>query len=362
MVAPSTFLADLFDPEVVAAFVNAKLPFAIKYAPLATVDTTLVGRPGSTITVPVWGLSNEAQVVAEGGTIPLDKLHHQEKDYTIHKIAKGFAITDEAILSGLGDPVGQASLQTVNAMAQKLDAAILATMATEAGVVYDADVLDPANILDFFNQLDISFAEFETGGGIVYTHPVVAARIRKAAAAEWLRASALGDSIITSGVIGEVFGWQVAVSNRLHYTTGGGEDPVVDHYEAVAVKTGLDPQTNTTPITLFLKRDTQVESDRDITTKQNFMTADKHFAVALTDPTRVVYVGDGGNPAFGPDPSTAHIINDTPTPSYVNAGINGFQAAPDKTAKNQAKYEYNGAGNWVADLPKHPSLVEIVDA
>ena len=47
-----TKLENLVDPEVMADMVSAKLPKKIKFAPIARIHSTLVGRPGSTITVP----------------------------------------------------------------------------------------------------------------------------------------------------------------------------------------------------------------------------------------------------------------------------------------------------------------------
>lgn len=48
----TTMLANLLDPQVVADLVEKKLIDNIRFAPLADVDTTLVGRPGDTITLP----------------------------------------------------------------------------------------------------------------------------------------------------------------------------------------------------------------------------------------------------------------------------------------------------------------------
>ncbi len=45
-------LNNLIDPEVMARMVSARLPKKIKFSPIARIDTTLVGQPGSTITVP----------------------------------------------------------------------------------------------------------------------------------------------------------------------------------------------------------------------------------------------------------------------------------------------------------------------
>ena len=49
---PQTKLANLVDPKVMADMVSAKLPKKIKFSPIARIDNTLVGRPGSTIIVP----------------------------------------------------------------------------------------------------------------------------------------------------------------------------------------------------------------------------------------------------------------------------------------------------------------------
>ena len=48
----TTMLANLLDPQVVADLVEKKLINHIRFAPLAEVDTTLVGRPGDTVTLP----------------------------------------------------------------------------------------------------------------------------------------------------------------------------------------------------------------------------------------------------------------------------------------------------------------------
>ena len=48
----TTMLSNMVDPEVMARMVSAKLPKKIKFSPIARIDTTLVGQPGSTITIP----------------------------------------------------------------------------------------------------------------------------------------------------------------------------------------------------------------------------------------------------------------------------------------------------------------------
>ena len=50
----ATKLTDLFDPQVVADYIDKKLIDAIRLAPLAKIDTTLVGRPGDELTMPYY--------------------------------------------------------------------------------------------------------------------------------------------------------------------------------------------------------------------------------------------------------------------------------------------------------------------
>lgn len=50
--ANATKLADLVNPQVVADYIDAKLINSIRFAPLAHIDNTLVGRPGDEVTLP----------------------------------------------------------------------------------------------------------------------------------------------------------------------------------------------------------------------------------------------------------------------------------------------------------------------
>lgn len=50
----ATLLANMINPEVMADMIEKKLVDKMRFAPLATIDTTLVGQPGNTITLPSW--------------------------------------------------------------------------------------------------------------------------------------------------------------------------------------------------------------------------------------------------------------------------------------------------------------------
>ena len=99
-----TKLQNMINPEVLASMVDGELEFAIKFAPLATIDKTLVGRPGNTVSLPAYKMIGEAADVEEGEAIPVEALATESVDVKVKKAGKGVRITDEAILSGYGDP------------------------------------------------------------------------------------------------------------------------------------------------------------------------------------------------------------------------------------------------------------------
>jgi len=92
-----TTLAQMIDPEVMGQMIAAQLPKAIKFSGIAPIDTTLEGRPGSTITIPKFKYIGDATDVAEGAAIDYTKLETESVQYTIKKAAKGVKLTDGAV-------------------------------------------------------------------------------------------------------------------------------------------------------------------------------------------------------------------------------------------------------------------------
>lgn len=266
-----TFLKTQVDPEVMGQMVAAQLPKAIKFAGIAPIDTTLAGQPGSTITLPKFKYSGDAKVVAEGESIEMDELTTTTQTATIKKVGKGVSITDEAALSGYGDPVGEAQRQIRMAIASAVDNEIVAVAGTAALTVI-------SNVsLDLIDQLEDTFVEapdaLEEQGftqGVLFVSYKDAATLRKAAGVNWTRASDLGDNILVSGAFGEVLGWTVVRSKKIK--TGS----------PIAVKPGA--------MKTYLKRDVSVEADRDIKKKITEFTGDEHYVVAIVDDTKIVRV------------------------------------------------------------------------
>lgn len=267
-----TVLANLVDPEVMAPIISAQLPQAIKFSAIAPLDTTLSGQPGSKVTIPKFKYIGDATDVAEGKPIDYTALTTETSDHTIKKAAKGVKITDEAALSGYGDPEGEAQKQIRMAIASKIDNDILAEAQTaplEVKADINLDLID--QLEDTFTDAPDAFEDAMTDAtGVLFLSYKDAAKMRKAAADNWTRASDLGDNILISGSFGEVLGWTVVRTKKLAEGVG------------IAVKTGA--------LKTYVKRGLMAERDRDITSKVTLFNADQHYAVALVDETRIVKI------------------------------------------------------------------------
>ncbi len=262
-----TKLENMIVPEVMADMISAKLDKAIRFAPFANVDKTLQGRPGDTITVPKWKYIGDAKDVAEGAEIDLDLLTSDSETFTIKKAGKGVEITDEAMLSGYGDPKGEAVNQLSLSISNKVDNDLLEALG-QATLVYeskstslDVDTLDEA--IGIFNDED-------SEDMLLFGTPKDIAALRKSASDSWTRNTDLGDRLLVSGVFGELLGAQIVRTKKLPEGT------------AYLVKRGA--------LSLFLKRDIFVETDRNITKKTTVATADKHYGVYLYDESKAIKI------------------------------------------------------------------------
>jgi N4-gp56 family major capsid protein len=258
----TTKLTNLLNPQVVGEYIDAKLVDKIKLSPLAIVGTELQGRPGNTLTVPTWQYVGEAIDLAEGvADVPV-VLESDSETVTVKKAAKSVEITDEAVLSGHGNPVGEIADQLLLSIADKVEkdcytalggATLKHTAAVTAEAIADAIGL-------FGEDLDEEMR--------VFINPKEYATIRKGA--EFVAAANVQGAI--GGSIGYIYNAAVVVSNR------------VPQGQAYIVKAGA--------LGIELKRNTNVESDRDILKKTTVYAVDKHYAAYLRDKTKVVKIAN----------------------------------------------------------------------
>lgn len=274
-----TKIAQMVNPEVMADMVSAKLPKMIKFTPLAYVERELVGQPGNTLTVPKWEYSGDAKDIEEGVAIEPDQLTTKKSTMTIKKAGKGIELTDEAVLSGFGDPIGQATHQIALAIANKVDNDLVEEAKKATQFVAEApttgDALDKALAM---------FADEEDARYVAIINPADAIDLRKDTAKEWVRGSEIGANIVVSGTFGEAHGVQIVRSKKVDKGKGF-------LVKVSAVETDTDDVAKYGAFVINLKRDVAIETDRDILKKTTVITGDEHYGVYLYDPTKVVKFG-----------------------------------------------------------------------
>lgn len=266
----ATKLASLIDPEVLAPIIEKKMVDAMKFAPLATLDYTLQGRPGSTISLPSYAYIGDAEDVAEGDDIPIAELTQSSVDATVKKAGKGVQLTDESILSGYGDPVGEAINQLGLSVASKTDNDVVTVLnAIDAPMVHAATAALTSD--EVANAL-VKFGEDLDGNKVLLIAPEQLAQLRTTE--DWIPATDMGVQALMSGVVGMIWGCQVVVSNKIKADETG--------YTNFIVKPGA--------LAIYMKRDTLLETDRDIINKSTVMTIDKHYVVYLYDASKAIKI------------------------------------------------------------------------
>lgn len=274
-----TKIADLIDPEVMADMISAKIEKKIVVAPFAKVDTTLVGVPGDTITVPQYSYIGDAEDVAEGVACGTVKLTASTTTVKVKKAMKAVELTDEAVLSGYGNPVGETNNQLAKSIAAKVDNDAMDALQT-AQLVYDgsASQIKYAGVVD---AIDLFEEEVNTEK-VIFVNPKQVTQLRKDP--EFISADTYPGNVVMTGEIGKIANASVVPSRKVPLDTDG------VNYLCPIVKLNHDDETEeeAPALTVYLKRDTNVETDRVSLARKTDISADKHYTVALSDQSKVV--------------------------------------------------------------------------
>ena len=133
-----TKTADVINPQVMGAMIEAKISALCKITPYAKVDTSLQGVPGDTKTVPSWNYIGDAVDFdpenLNGDEIETAKLTASSTTFGVKCAAKSVSLFQTAINSGLGNPIGQAETQLAKSIVGKVDNDVLAAAYTSANV------------------------------------------------------------------------------------------------------------------------------------------------------------------------------------------------------------------------------------
>lgn len=261
----ATILANVINPQVLGDLIDAKLTENMVFAPLCVIDDTLVGRAGDTVTLPVYSYIGDAEDVDELGSIPIKELSASTQKVSVKKAGIGITLSDETLLSGAFNPAEQAGKQIRTAIANKLDNDALAVL--DSATLIHPVVTVTANEIN--NALTKFGEDFEGEKYLFVSAPTYTA-LRDAK--EWIPASEIAAQTIIKGVVGQIYGCYVKLSDKITATN-----------KAYIVKVG-GPY-------IYRKRGVTIELARNIINKSTTITADKHYAVYLGDASKVIKMG-----------------------------------------------------------------------
>ena len=290
----TTKLADLIDPEVMGDIVSARIPKKLRVAPFAKVDDTLAGVPGDTITVPAYAYIGDAADVAEGAEVAIEKMSTSTRKATVKKAMKGVSLTDEAVLSGYGNPVGEANTQLAMAIAAKIDNDCMDALQT-ATLSYDgsAKVIGYDGIV---SALDL-FEEEQGSDKVLFVHPKQLTTLRKDA--DFLSADKYQAGLMLTGEVGMIAGCRIVPSKKVPQVEVGAvpgegeEDPGTPGtlcYACPIVKLEADPETEdeVPALTIYRKREVNIETERKPKIRTTEITADEFYVAVLSNEAKVV--------------------------------------------------------------------------
>ena len=266
-----TYLSSLFNPQVVADLIDTKLTDNMVFAPLARIDYTLQGRAGNTVTLPYYSYIGAASQVSEGYDIGIRKLTQSTSSVTIVKYGVAVQLTDEAVLSGYGDPIGEAATQIATSIDDAMDNALLAALAANSASEQNysgaSTGLVPADI-----PLALAkFGEDNDGQKALLVTPDFYAKL---VGTDWVPASEIAADIRIRGAVGMAYGCQVIISNRLK-TAGN----------MYIVKPGA--------LAVFMKRGSMIETDRDILNQSTVLAGSILCAPYLLNPAGMIKLSVG---------------------------------------------------------------------
>lgn len=273
---PTTKLENLIDPEVMAPMISAKLTKAIKVTPFAKIDNTLQGRAGDTITVPKFQYIGDAEDLAEGVKAGTVQLTTTTAEYKIKKAVKQVQLTDEAVLSGYGNPVGETNNQLGLAIASKIDQDAMDALQSATVAYTGTGKISYNGIVD---AIDL-FQEEDNVEKVMFVHPSQVSELRKDE--NFISREKYGNQVMINGEIGMVANARIVPSKRVPLAEGVYSCPIVELRGEE--QTGDD----TSAITIYMKRGVNIETERHLEDYTTLIGVDEHYVAALTDESKVV--------------------------------------------------------------------------
>lgn len=244
------------------------LKSAISLSNYITMDDSLTENAGMTKTIHTYSSAGDVADVTEGnGNTSNITMSYTSKDYKVVTTQGRFQYTDEdemgdpfLVDAGITDLGKKLTNKLIDKAVDEWEKATLTTTYTKGGVPTFDTIVDAIALLNKEND--------EEAGLFILVNPAMKAVLRKSLGDDLKYA----ESFARTGYIGTVCGVPVITSKA-----------VADGELILASKKA---------VTCFVKKDSEIETDRDINTRINTVVGRFVNVVALTDANEVVLIAE----------------------------------------------------------------------
>ena len=251
----------VFANKIVEAKAKDLLTTAVNTRSLMAIDNSLVAEPGMTKTINVYTYTGSAEELGVGeGNSTRGSVAYAGTDYTVKLVQQAFDYQDEDFMKD-NNVVDMGVKGATQLMTNKMTADFIAecekaTLSHTGAMGYDT-IVDAIAKMNVENEADL----------FVIINPEQKAELRKDP--DYV-AARMGE-VVYNGQVGTVAGIPVIVSKAVEHAYVLSKD---------AVK-------------LFMKKDVEVEQERDADTRTNSIYLRSAYICALVDATKIVKIIEG---------------------------------------------------------------------
>ena len=252
----------VFNNKIIEAKAQDLLTTSINTRSLMAIDNSLVAEPGMTKTINVYTYSGAAEELDVGeGNTTRGAITYVGTDYTVKLVQQAFDYADEDFMKD-NNVVDMGVKGATQLMTNKMAADFIAEC-EKATLSHEAAELSYDAIVDAIAKLNVE----NEAGLFVIINPAQKAELRKDP--DYV-AARMGE-VVYNGQVGTVAGIPVIVS------------------KAVTNAYVMDKEA----VKLFMKKDVEVEQDRDADTRTNSIYLRSAYIVALVDATKICKIAIG---------------------------------------------------------------------
>lgn len=280
MATGTTKISNLINPQVMADIIDGKIAKKVLVTPFAKIDSTLAGVPGDTITVPTFAYIGDAEDVAEGVAAGTTVLTATTTTAKVKKAMKAVELTDEAVLSGYGDPIGQATGQLSKSIAAKIDEDCMTALLGVTTLTYDGSAAK-IGYDGIINAIDVFEEELNTEK-VMFINPKQLTDLRKDS--NFISADKYQSGVMLSGEIGKIANTRIVPSKKvvLDGTSAFYSCPIVQLTNDSEVDEDLPA------LTIYLKRNVNLETERNTLKRVTLLSVDEFYTAVVSNASKVV--------------------------------------------------------------------------